>query len=115
MDVASSRTLYSIFAATATAQPAREWLVYERSDRQALRWTCAQCIGTSHQAANLLGATGIGPGDVFALHLGNHPAYPQLILAASHLGATAVPVNPVSTADELDYLVDHSESKVIFT
>jgi crotonobetaine/carnitine-CoA ligase len=52
---------------------------------------------------------------VFNLHLSNHPAYPQLILAASCLGAIAMPTNPVSSADELRYLLEHSESKVIFT
>jgi crotonobetaine/carnitine-CoA ligase len=52
---------------------------------------------------------------VFNLHLSNHPAYPQLILAASYLGAAAMPTNPASTADELDYLIRHSESKLIVT
>src|SRR5262249_13530597 len=58
---------------------------------------------------------GIGPGDVVNLHLSNHPAYPQVVLACSYLGAIAMPTNPVSTADELGYLVAHSDSKVIFT
>jgi carnitine-CoA ligase len=115
MDIAGNRTLYSIFAAYAAEQPARQWLVYEREDGQIFRWTYAQFLDSVHQGANLLHRLGIGKGDVFNLHLGNHPAYPQLILAASYLGATAMPTNPVSTADELRYLLDHSESQVIFT
>ena len=115
MDIAGNRTLYSIFAAYAAQQPRREWLVYERGDGAVLRWTYTEFLDSVHQAVNLLVSLGIGTGDVFNLHLDNHPAYPQLIFAASYLGATAMPTNPASTEDELRYLIEHSESKVIFT
>ena len=115
MDIAGNRTFYSIFAGYARREPAREWLVFERGDGQAFRWTYAEMLDAVHQAANLLRELGIGAGDVFNLHLANHAAYPQLMLAASYLGAVAMPTNPVSTADELAYLVEHSNSQVIFT
>lgn len=115
MDIAGNRTLYSVFAAHTSQQPTREWLVYERADQQVFRWTFAEFEESIHRAANLLRSLGVQTGEVFTLHLSNHPAYPQLILAASYLGAVALPSNPVSTADELSYLLKHSESKVIFT
>src|SRR5262249_4729294 len=105
MDIAGSRTLYSIFASYAAIQPEKEWLVFEREDRATFRWTYREFLDSVHQAVNLLQSLGIGPGDAFNLHLSNHPAYPQLILAASYLGAAAMPTNPASTADELGYLV----------
>jgi crotonobetaine/carnitine-CoA ligase len=113
MDVAGNRTLYSILAGYADSQPDKEWLVFERADGEVSRWTYASFLRSVHQAANVLRSLGIGSGDVFNLHLSNHPAYPQLILAASYLGAVAMPTNPVSTPDELLYLVRHSESKLI--
>jgi len=115
IDVAADRTLYLDFAGFAGEQPDREWMVYERGDGRVFRWTYAAFLNRVHQAANLLRELGIRPGDVFNLHLSNHPAYAQLILAASHLGATAMPTNPASIADELGYLVAHSESRAIFT
>jgi crotonobetaine/carnitine-CoA ligase len=115
MDVVGERTLYTIFAAYARLQPDKEWLVFERDDRQVFRWTYAEFLADVHRAVNLLVSLGIGPGDVVNLHLSNHPAYPQIILAASYLGAAVMPTNPVSTADELAYLVEHSESKAIIT
>jgi crotonobetaine/carnitine-CoA ligase len=115
VDIVGHRTLYSVLAARAAHEPDREWLVYERDDGQVFRWTIGQFLESVHQAANLLVALGIGPGDVVNLHLSNHPAYPQLILACSYLGAVAMPTNPAITADELGYLVAHSESKVIFS
>ncbi len=115
MDIAGNRRLYRVFAAYAKQQPSSEWLVYERADGQVSRWTYAEFLESVHQAANLLDGIGIGAGDVFNLHLSNHPAYPQLILSASYLGATVMPTNPASSAEELRYLLEHSESKVIFT
>ncbi len=115
MDVAGNRTLYSVLRHYAARQPDREWLIYERDDRRVFRWTYREFLESVQRAANLLRALDVGPGDVFNLHLSNHPAYPQLLLAASFLGAIALPSNPVSTADELRYLLDHSGSKVIFT
>ena len=115
MDIAGNRTLYSIFASHAEREPDREWLVYERGDGRVFHWTFQAFLDSVHQAVNLLRGRGIGPGDVFNLHLSNHPAYPQLILAASYLGAVVMPTNPASTADELRYLLDHSESRLIFT
>ncbi|HEX5414587.1 MAG TPA: AMP-binding protein, partial [Chloroflexota bacterium] len=115
MDVIGNRTLYDVLANRAGYEPGREWLIFERADGRVERWTCGEFLAGVHRAANLLASLGIGPGDAFNLHLGNHPAYPQLILAASYLGAVAVPTNPVSTLDELGYLVGHSESKLIFT
>jgi len=115
MDIAGQRTLYSILAAYAAEQPTRPWLIYEREDGEVFRWTYAEFLASVHQAANLLGELGIGPGDVVNLHLSNHPAYPQVILAASYLGAVVMPTNPVGTADELTYLLVHSESKAVIT
>lgn len=115
MDIAGNCTPYSVFAAYAQQQPEHEFLVFERDDCAVLRWTYQKFLNSVHQAANLLLVLGINPGDVVNLHLSNHPAYAQLILAASQLGATVMPTNPVSTADELSYLLEHSESKVIFT
>jgi len=115
MDIAGNRTLYDICAARAQFEPDREWFVFEREDREVFRWTASDFLTSVHRAANLLRSLGIGPGDVFTLHLENHPAYPQLILAASYLGAVAMPTNPLATTNELGYLVAHSNSQVIFT
>jgi len=115
MNITHQRTLYSIFADYAALQPEKEWLVFERADGQVLRWRYGEFLASVHQAAHLLRGLGVGAGDVFNLHLSNHPAYPQLILAASLLGAVALPSNPVSTPDELRYLLHHAEAKAVFT
>jgi crotonobetaine/carnitine-CoA ligase len=115
VDIVGNRTLYSIFRSHAEAQPGRLWLTYESADEQLFRWTFAEFLDTIHQAANLLKASGIGAGDVINLHLTNHPAFPQLILAASYLGAIVLPTSPSCTADEFRYFLEHAEVKLAIT
>ena len=115
MDVVGGRSLYSVFAELAEQRPDREWLVFERADGEVTRWTYGEFLHSVHRAVNLLTGLGINKGDAFDLHLSNHLASVQLILAASYLGAVAMPTNPISTVDELMYLVGHSESRAVFT
>ena len=115
MDVVSNRTLYSAFAELAVFQPDKEWLIFERADGMVFRWTYAEFLRSVPQAANLLYERGIRRGDVTCLHPGNHAAYPQLILAASYLGAIVTTSNPASTAPELQYVLEHSEAKLLLT
>ena len=115
MDIADSRTLYSVFSNRAAQDPSKLWISYQRADGEEFHWTYSEFLDSVHQAAHLLSSFNVGLNDVFTLHLANHPAYPQLILAASYLGATAMPSNPASSVDELAYLIKHAESKLIFT
>ncbi|HLV86239.1 MAG TPA: AMP-binding protein [Candidatus Sulfotelmatobacter sp.] len=115
MDIVGDRTLYSIFRSYAASQPDRLWLTYEGPDEKVFRWTFSQFLAAIHQTANFLVAMGIHEGDVINLHLANHPAYPQVILAASYLGAIVLPTSPSATAEELRYFQEHSEAKLVIT
>ena len=112
MDIVGERTLYSILAAHAKCRPDEPWLAYEEESGQVLRWTFSEFLGSVHQAAHFLRSRGIGTGQVINLHLPNGVAHPQLILAASHLGAVVLPSNPASSDDEIGYLLAHSETRL---
>jgi len=115
VDIVGQRTLYSIFRSYAAVQPDRLWLTYERPDETLLQWTYSEFLHTIDQTANLLRSMDISDGDVVNLHLPNHPAYPQVILAASYLGATVLPTSPSSSAEEFRYFLEHSEAKLVIT
>lgn len=115
MDIVGNRTLYSVFRTHAEHQPDRLWLTYETAAGDLLRWTFLEFLNSVHQAVNLLRVSGIRDGDVVNLHLTNHPVFVQLILAASYLGATVLPTSPSASADELRYLLEHSEAKLTIT
>ncbi len=63
-------------------------------------------------AAGALAAAGIGPCDRVHLHLGNCPEFLFAWFACAGLGAVMVPTNPVSTADELRYVLEHSDARI---
>lgn len=65
--------------------------------------------------ANRLKSLGIGKGDKVALMLPNVPEFPITYFACQKLGAVAVTLNVMSTAYELQYLLDNSDSKVLIT
>jgi carnitine-CoA ligase len=115
MDIVGHRTLYSIFRSHADQQPDRNWLTYESSHATLQSWTYAEFLGTIHQAVNLLQRFGIRAGDVVNLHLTNHPIFPQVILAASYIGAIVLPTNPACSEEELRYFLEHSETRLVLT
>ena len=60
-----------------------------------------------------LRASGLAPGDVFATFCGNRREFFEIMTAAAHGGWLFVPVNWHFTAEELAYVVDNSDSKLL--
>jgi len=56
-----------------------------------------------NKAANAFSALGIKPGDRVALYLANTPQYVIALFGAMKIGAIAVPINPLFSADEVAY------------
>lgn len=78
-----------------------------QSDKRA--WTYAEAEAEVAARAAAFAAAGYGPGHRIALLLENRPQHFFNWLALNRLGASVVPVNPDYTADELGYLLEHSE------
>lgn len=85
-------------------------LVYENS-----RISYSQMGRAVNSLANHLKSIGIGKGDKVALMLPNTPEFPITYFACQKLGAVAVTLNVMSTAYELQYLLDNSDAKVLVT
>jgi len=68
-----------------------------------------------NQACHYLSSQGLTRGDVFNLHLPNCPAFLILWFAGARLGAVMMPTNVLASAEELGYLLEHSNSKLAFT
>lgn len=64
-----------------------------------------------NRVASWLEDKGIKKGDVVTVMLKNCPAFYELWFACGALGAVLLPVNTVSTASELQYFLEHSESR----
>ena len=92
------------------AQPDKVFLYSETDGR---RFTYAQFAAAVNRAANMLAAHGVAKGDVVSLLMPNSPEYVVAYFACWKLGALAGPVNSLLKAEELAYVIGHSEAKVL--
>jgi len=69
--------------------------------------------GRSNAFANYLLGKGVGRGDVVSYMLGNSPAVFDVLLGAQKIGAIAGPISCWWQANEVEYLVNDSGSKVL--
>jgi len=115
MLITGTRTLGRLLADQAVRYPDVVFLIAEDADGSVRRWTWQQFDRDVNCVAHLLLARGLKQGDRFNLHLGNCPEFLVCWLAAARTGTVMVPTNPVSTAEEMAYLLSHSGSKLALT
>ncbi|HEX9260354.1 MAG TPA: AMP-binding protein, partial [Acidimicrobiales bacterium] len=75
--------------------------------------TWAQLDERVDRLINALRSLGVGPGDVVAALVANRREYYELFLAAAHGGFLVAPVNWHFVTDEVAYVLDNSEAKVL--
>jgi crotonobetaine/carnitine-CoA ligase len=115
MLITANRTLKSALEDKARRFPDETFLIFEDAAGATTRWTWREFDADANRAARLLHERGLGPGDKFNLHLGNCPEFLLFWMAAAKTGTVMVPTNPVSTADEMAYILAHSEARLSIT
>jgi carnitine-CoA ligase len=115
MNIVGPRTLRRQLTAMARERPAKTWLTFEDRQGSIEQLSYAQFERRVNQTANLLLGLGLRPGDKLVLHLTNCPEFLYLWFGAAACGAVIVPVNTLSSLDELEYLTNHSESVLFVT
>ena len=76
-------------------------------------WTWSQWNDRIRRLAGALTERGIGRGDVVAFLDKNHPACVELTYAAASLGAANAVINFRLAADELDFVLNDSDAKLL--
>ncbi|MGD7045220.1 fatty acid--CoA ligase family protein [Jeotgalibacillus proteolyticus] len=69
--------------------------------------------GAVNKMANSMEAMGVKKGDHVGLLLGNSPHFIVSLYAALRIGATAVPINPIYTPDEISYILRDGDVKMV--
>lgn len=69
--------------------------------------------GSVAKFAGALQSLGVGKGDHVAFLLSNTPHFMIALYATMRVGATAVPINPIYTPDEIAYIVKDSDAKAV--
>jgi carnitine-CoA ligase len=103
----SGRTVFGLVEDGARAHPGRELVVFG-----AATWTWQDALERIVATARFLIERGVGPGDRIHLHLTNRPDFLFLWFAAARIGASIVPTNPLSSADEVAYITGHARTKL---
>lgn len=73
----------------------------------------AELEGAIGKFAAGLKELGVEKGDHVALLLGNTPHFIISLYATMRLGATAIPVNPIYTPDEISYIIQNGDVKAV--
>src|ERR1700687_2323269 len=107
-DLADPRFLDDRMAHWAATTPDTEAIDYLGRN-----WTWAQWNDRVRRLAGALAERGVKGGDVVAFLDKNHPAEVELTIAAASLGAANAIINFRLAADELDYVLNDSDAKVL--
>jgi fatty-acyl-CoA synthase len=109
-DMPAARTLPDLLDALAARHPGREALV-----GAGRRYDYATLRAAVRRLAKGLHALGIRRGDKVAILMGNRPEWVIADLAITLLGGVMVALNTWVTAPELEYLLGHSDTKLLLT
>ena len=112
---AAVRALPALLEARARSTPGAPFVTFDDLRGQVTARTYREFDRETNRTAHLLGRLGVRRGDTITLLLANCLEFLTLWFGAAKLGAVIVPVNTASSASELEYLVAHSESRLIFT
>lgn len=115
MDAVGCRTLRGMLEYRAETDPNKLFVLFDNIDGRVTSYSYAEFDKSANRTANMLQYLGIVSGDKINLHLGNCIDFLQLWFAAAKIGAVIMPTNVAATSDELEYLIDHSECRLIFT
>jgi carnitine-CoA ligase len=115
MNIIAGRGLRGELERHVQKNPEKTWLVYEDAEGQVTRHTYREFDSWVNRTANMLLQLGVRKRDKVNLHLPNRPEFLFLWFGLAKIGAVMVPSNPISTAEEMTYLLSHSEATLSFT
>lgn len=109
-NIVGDRDLRKLLEERAQFSPENTFLIFEDTQGNVDSFTYRRFDDDVNRVANALHKMGIRRGDKVNLHLRNCPEFLFLWFALAKLGGIMVPTNPLSTAAELQYILNHSES-----
>ena len=103
-------TIHELLSHQVAERPHRPCLVH--GNRQ---WSYAAFAAEVERVAHAWAALGLGPGERVALLLPNGSEFLWTVFAMARTGGVFVPLNTAQTAEELQYLLVHSEARYLLT
>ena len=113
--IVGNRTLRQLLEYRVATIPDKTFVTYDDLEGGVTRLSYAQFDAQVNRTAHALLALGINKGDKINIHLPNCLEFLYLWFGAAKIGVIVMPTNTLSVPAELEYLVSHSESRLIFT
>ena len=107
-DLATAAACGMTLAYHAARAPQRSAIISELGNR-----TFAELNGNANRLVRALRARGVVAGDALALVCANRPQFAEAMAAATRMGLRLTTVNWHLTGEEMAYIVDNSDSRVI--
>ncbi|MDN4605858.1 class I adenylate-forming enzyme family protein [Sporosarcina highlanderae] len=101
-----NQTLYTLLKKQAGRYGEKPFVVFEEETI-----SYREMLERVNRTARWLKGNGIQKGDMVAVFLANAPVFYEMWYACGALGAVLLPINTASTPSELEYFLDHSESR----
>jgi len=110
----TAQTLTGILAEAAREVPDGVAILHREGDT-VQEYTYGQLYRHSLAVAGWLKAQGMQKGDRAAILLENRPEWPLSYFGTVLAGAVAVPLDPVSRWDQVQYILEQTRARIIFT
>lgn len=105
----SIRTVIEHFAAS---QPEQVFVQFPETGEQL---TYAELLAELRTYAGYFAALDVQQGDTISFMMGNGKTTLLLFLASLYAGCVSSPLNPAAGPDQIEYVLDHSDTKIVFT
>lgn len=115
MDASGNLTIPDLLRIQVEKNPEKDFLVFENEAGAVESYTYEQMGDHVNALANHLTDAGVGKGDTLSIMLTNSAEFLIAWFAANQIGAVAVPVNVHYSSDELEFLIENSQSAVVVT
>ncbi|WP_372834305.1 AMP-binding protein [Pontibacterium sp.] len=95
----------------ASSQPMQPFACFPETGNQL---TYAELQGAAQNYGRYFNALQLRQGDTISFMMGNGQTALELFLATLYAGCVSSPLNPAAGKDQIEYVLDHSDSKIVF-
>ncbi|TQR21418.1 AMP-binding protein [Psychrobacillus vulpis] len=115
MDIIGNKTLKDLLNEKVRMYRNKTFLLFEDKEESRFELTYGQFASQVNRLSQVFLNFGIKKGTHVTLHLPNNMEFIISWFALANIGAIMVPTNVLSTSDEMEYVLNHSESLLLIT
>ena len=99
-------TIYKVLSKQTKKHPTKPFIIFQGDEI-----SYNEIFERVNRCTRWLEGKGINKGDTVAVFLSNSPIFYEVWFACAAIGAIVLPINTATTPSEVDYFLDHSDSK----